>query len=170
MLHANQFATYPETYVALFPDLNLNPPWTLPILQLLAHLPLNQFAVVWYLLTGACLMAGCLILIHGSNRIQVRQIAWFLLSYRALATLIASQVYGWGFLASALAWLYARQNRYLAAAIAVGIAVALRPTMLFWIVLLSIAGYRRIAITSLMTIGILFAAPIPIYGQVIDRE
>jgi Glycosyltransferase family 87/Uncharacterized protein conserved in bacteria (DUF2062) len=173
--HTDPFAAYPETYVAHFhgdtiPDLNLNPPWTLPVLQILARWPLEQFTVVWCLLTGACLIVGCLILISNAQRIEGWKVGWFLLSYPTLATVLAGQVYGWAFLACALAWLFERQRRHIATGIAVGVAVALRPTMILWVALLYIAGYRKTAASSLVTISVLFTAPLLLYGPTIYGE
>jgi hypothetical protein len=169
------YAAYPETYQgksdgngsAAFPDLNFNPPWTIPSLQALSRLPLERFAQVWTLLTGVCLFAGCIILIVRHPELQARQVLWLSLCAPTLITISSGQVYGWPFLLGALAWLFCKDRRFIAAGIAVGVIVSLRPTMAPWILMLFLAGNRKIAVASFGTFLALYALPLAIYGPII---
>jgi hypothetical protein len=55
-------------------------------------------------------------------------------------------------------------------AIAIGMFVAIRPTMIFWPALLYLAGHRKLAMRSLGIVVILYALPLPFYGLTIYRE
>jgi hypothetical protein len=172
------YGAYPATYrgkvagqgPANYPDLNLNPPWTLPFIQGLSYLSLARFTQVWTLLTGLCFLAGCVILIREQPKLQGRQIIWLSLCAPTLMTLVSGQVYGWAFLLGVLAWSFHRRGYWLATGIAIGCAVAIRPTMGFWLLFLFLRGYRKIAAVAAGTIMTLFALPLLIYGMEIYSE
>ncbi len=172
------YVAYPATYrgriagqgPANYPDLNLNPPWTMPFTQGLSHLSLASFTQVWTVLTGLCFLGGCGILIREQSELQGRQVIWLSLCAPTLLTLVSGQVYGWAFLFGVLAWSFQRRGHWLATGIAIGCAVAIRPPMGFWLLFLFLRGYRRIAIVAAGTIAALFAAPLLVYGVAIYKE
>jgi Glycosyltransferase family 87 len=169
----NPYAAYPETFQngsTLGPDLNFNPPCVLPLLQLLSHLPIRQFAVVWTIAMGLFFAAGAALLVRNHPALQARQIFWLLFSVPTLSTLVLGQIYGLPFFLSTLAWLFFRKNNKVGAAIAIGMFVAIRPTMVFWPLLLMAAGHWKLAIRSLGVVAILYALPLPIYGLTVYRE
>ena len=175
----NPFAGYPESYMCdftpygypiHFQDLNLNPPWTLPFIQALSLLPLNRFAQVWSILTGICLMAGCVILILRQPELQKRQLLWFALCSPTFGIIFSGQVYAWPFLFGVLAWAFYRAGSILAAGIALGGVIAVRPTMGFLLCVLFLSGYRKIAAIAFATVFALFVMPLAIYGPTIYVE
>ncbi len=110
----NPYVDYPQTYQngpAMGPDLNLNPPFVLPLLQLLSHLPIQQFTLVWTLLMGMFYAAGTALLGRNVPTLQARQLFWLLLSVPTIVTLGAGQIYGLPFFASVLAWVFATRNK-----------------------------------------------------------
>jgi Glycosyltransferase family 87 len=167
----NPYAAYPETFQnGLGLDLNFNPPCVLPLLQLLSHLPIQQFAVVWTIAMGLFFAAGAALLVRNHPALQARQIFWLLFSIPTINTLVIGQIYGLPFFLCALAWLLIKRNNEVGAAIAIGVFVAIRPTMVFWPVLLFLAGHRKLAIRSIATTAVLYVLPLPIYGLTIYRE
>jgi len=175
----NPYAAYPESFLCdytiygypiQFRDLNLNPPWALPFMQALSRLPLNRFAQVWALLTGICLLMGCIILILWQPGLQKRQLLWFVLCPPTLETIFSGQIYAWPFLLGVLASAFHKKGNLFATGIAIGIIVAARPTMGFWVLLLFLCGYRKIAAVSSGTILTAYALPLVIYGPGIYVE
>jgi Protein of unknown function (DUF2029). len=177
----NPYAEYPESFrVDLeelfripfppFADKNLNPPWVLPPLQAISHLPIKRAKQVQVLLSGLCFAIGCLILITHQPAIRARQVLWLLMCMPTFLTLGSGQVYSWVFLVSALAWMFNKTGRLVAAGIAAGAIVAFRPTMIIWLLLLYLAGHRKIVGSSLVTICSLYALPVFIYGPKIYIE
>jgi hypothetical protein len=85
------------------PDLNFNPPCMLPLFQLLAHLPIQQFTVVWTLTMGLFFAAGVALLARNHPALQARQIFWMLLSIPTISTIVVGQIYGLPFFLCVLA-------------------------------------------------------------------
>jgi hypothetical protein len=174
----NPYAAYPQTFrfhpnpgdPRLFTDLNLSPPCVLPLLQILSHLSLDHFRIVaslasWILFA---LTAGILLLHHPA--MQKRQIVWLLSAVAVCDTLTLGQVYAIFFLLAALAWISLRAHREWTAAIAIGLLLAMRPTLLFWPAFLFLAGHRRLALRSSLIACIASAFPVFLYGPGIYRE
>lgn len=151
-------------------DLNLNPPWTLLFLQPFSRLSLARFKEVWTLLSGICLLAGCLILVTQQSLLQGRQVLWLLACAPTIEMIDQGQIYAWPFLIGVLAWMNYRKGRLLAAGIAIGMIVSLRPTMGFVLLVLLLAGHRKIACASVGTILAVYAVPLLIYGPTIYVE
>lgn len=169
----NPYTHYPETFHA--PDysawdLNLNPPWTLPVLEALSHLTIEHFKQVWTVLTGLCFLAGGLILIARQPELQGRQILWLMLCAPAIATFNEGQIYAWPFLFGTLAWLANKKGHLLLAGLVVGIIVSLRPTMCLVLLLLLLAGHRKIAAAAIGSSFMLYVLPLVMYGPVIYVE
>jgi len=175
----NPYAAYPETLRSDYsrfggpkslPDLNLNPPCILPYIQVLSHLSIERFTIVWMLTTALFFSAGVALLIRNLPEIQGRQVFWLLLSVPAIGTLMNGQIYGLLFLLSTLAWLFNLRRKDTASAIAIALLVAIRPAMVLWPVMLYLAGHRRLALRSFGAIPIIYAVPLLIYGPSIYRE
>ncbi|HEX4020907.1 MAG TPA: glycosyltransferase family 87 protein [Acidobacteriaceae bacterium] len=174
----NPYAAYPHTFrfhptpgdPRLFTDLNLSPPCVLPLLQILSHLSIDHFRVVaslasWFLFA---LTAGLLLWHHPS--MQKRQILWLLLSVAVCDTLTLGQIYAIFFLLAALAWISLSMHREWTAAIAIGLLLAMRPTLLFWPVFLYCAGQHRLARRAMAVACIASAYPVLLYGTGVYRE
>ena len=177
--HQNPYAAYPESHRVDFsryggpvdsPDLNLNPPFTLPVLQLLSHLTIYTFVKVWVAGMWFCLSAAITLIYRKEPSIQGRRIVWLSVSTLPLFALSSGQVYAPLFLLSTLSLHFYKDNRNLAAAIAIGLLVAMRPTMIFWPVCLYFAGHRRVAFIATGTILVLYALPLPFYGTAIYHQ
>lgn len=151
-------------------DINLNPPFMLPLFQVLAHLTLPQFTVVWT--AGSFLLLTftiCLLLVH-NPMMQKRQILWLLLASPMTDTLLSGQIYFLLLLLAALAWISIDDGRELPAAVMIGLLVAMRPTLFFCPAFLFLAGRRRLALRSLAVTLAISVAPILLYGPRIYRE
>lgn len=176
----NPYADYPQTQhpkvskyempASSYPDLNLNPPWTLPFIQTLAYLPIERFQQVWTLLNGLCLLVGCIILIHQQPELQGRQILWLVTCAPTLETFDWGQLYTGPFLIGVLAWMFNKNGKHLPAGIAIGTVVALRPTMAIWLLILYLAKHRESLIAAIGTILTLYVLPLLIYGPRIYTE
>ena len=173
------YAAYPETHredwsrsggPSRAPDLNLNPPVTIPLFQLLSYLPLKRFIAVWAAGTWLCLALGMTLIFIGRPLIQLRQMIWLSLSMPTLFTLAFGQIYGHLFLVAALALVFYERDNELATAIMIGMLVAIRPTMAFWPVFLYLASYRRVAIKAVGVAAALYTLPLPFYGTLIYRQ
>jgi hypothetical protein len=93
-----------------------------------------------------------------------------LLAVPVFDTLLGLQLYFILFFLTALALVFIARDQTLAAAIAIGLVVAIKPTAAYWPWFLLLAGQRRLALWSVGTTLAVSLAPLPIYGTVIYRE
>ena len=175
----NPYAVYPETHredYAPFggpngvPDLNLNPPCVLPLLQLLSHLSIHRFTVVWIAGVWLCLALGITLIFIDRPLLQKRQILWLSVSMPPLLALSFGQVYGPLFLLSAVALFLYERNKKLLAAVAIGILISIRPTMAVWPLFLFITGHRKVAAVAMSIGTVLYALPVALYGEIVYRQ
>jgi hypothetical protein len=163
------FAIYPETYRSTFaqrsvPDNNFNPPCLLPLFQALSFLPRMAYAWVW---TAASFLAFAFtpwLLLRTRPSTQGLQIVWLLLCCPVINTITSGQIYGLLVLLAALACYFHHRYRKLAAAVAIGLLVACKPTMAFLLPFLWLARHRRDALYAAAVTCIASALPILFYG------
>jgi hypothetical protein len=151
-------------------DLNLNPPCVLPVFQALSHLSLRRFSLVWTVGSFLVLFSTVALLMWQYPELQKRKILWLLLSVPAFDTLIGGELYFALFFLSALTLVFVERDHKWAAAIAIGLLVAIKPTTTFWPVFLYLAGRRRIALRSLGVTLAVSTLPVLYYGPSIYRE
>jgi len=172
----NPYAAYPETGKvdysfygghAATPDFNLNPPILLPYFQLLAHLTISRFIVLQIFISALWFAAATLLIGHG---LQGRQAICLLASVMVIGAISTGQIYGLLFFLSTLAWKFHKRGWALQCAACIGLLVAIKPTFLFWPVILFFAGYRRSAMLSVTASTLFSAAPLLLYGPEVYRE
>jgi hypothetical protein len=176
---ANPYAPYPEEATAHLTvlgqqrdvlDLNLNPPCVLLLFEALSHLSLQRFSLVWAAGSILLLLGTVGLLLWRSPGMQKRKIFWLLLSAPVFDTLLSGQLYVVLFFLAALALVFVERDHELAAAIAIGLVVAIKPTTAFWPLFLYLGGYRRLALRSFGVTVTVSAAPLVYYGPTIYRE
>jgi hypothetical protein len=176
---ANPFAPFPGEPTAHLTvmgeqhdvlDLNLNPPCVLPVFQVLSHLSLRRFSLVWTVGSFLLLFCTVALLIWQYPAMQKRKILWLVLWVPVFDTLVGGELYFVLFALAALALVLVERDHELAAAIAIGLLVAIKPTTAFWPLFLFLAGHRRIALRSLWVMLAVSAAPVLFYGLSIYRE
>ena len=175
----NPYLAYPDTFythdiigrkIRPVAEINLNPPSMLPFFQALSHLPIQRYAHVWAVGSFLMLLGTVALLMWNRPEIQKRQIIWLLLSAPAIITLTGNQIYFFLFLLCTLALLSVESGGKTGAVIAIGLVVAIKPTMAYWPFFLFFGGYRRL---SLRAFGVALAfstAPLLLYGPRVYRE
>ncbi len=151
-------------------DLNLNPPCVLPVFQVLSHLSWQRFSLVWTVGSFLLLFGTVALLMWHRPELQKRKIFWMLFVGPVFVTLLGGQLYFVLFFLAALALVFVERDHESAAAIAIGLLVAIKPTTVFWPLFLYLAGHRKNALRSLcITLGV-SAVPVLIYGPSIYSE
>jgi hypothetical protein len=170
---ANPYAAYPETFLADWrnfhgaaasAELNLNPPCTLPLLQMLARAPMRRFAARWTVAAFFLMLAGVALLLWDRPQMQHRQVLWLMLNIMVFDSIVGAENYCELFLLATLGIVLARRGRGWLAAVAIGLLVALKPTVIFWPLLLLIGGHARLAWRSFIITVFVSLAPLLIYG------
>jgi hypothetical protein len=176
---ANPYLAYPETYashmtisgqVRPVAEINLNPPCVLPLFQLLARLPIEQFAHVWAVGSFLLLLATVALVMWNRPNLQHRQIVWLLLSAPVLLTLMGCQMYFLLFFLCTVALIFVESGHEIPAAVAIGIVVAFKPTMAYWPLFLFLSGFKRIATWACVVALAVGLGPLAFYGPEVYRE
>lgn len=167
----NPFAAYAGTVAThngalIIEDVNLNPPITLPVFQVMSHLPYNGFSVVWTI--GSVLFLVASIGLLRRQDMQMAQLLYLALSAPVFDTIFNGQIYFVLMFLSTLVWVL--RDREMGSSIILGILVAVKPTVAFWPLFLFLSGRRRYALRSFIATAIASLLPIAIYGTAIYRQ
>lgn len=172
----NPYAAYPATFryaidaagTRTEADLNLNPPWLLPLFAFGAHLSLRSFMLAWTGASALLLIYAFAVLLRAYPGMQQRQRLFVAFCAPTLFTLVMGQVYLLPYALIATAIALHKKHRD-AAALLLGIVIAMRPTLLLWPFLLLLARHRRMALLMLTAAAALNALPLLTYGPGIYR-
>lgn len=175
-LGLNPYAAYDTTWVfhrsgLSIVDLNLNPPLLLPLLQAFASVSVVSAArclIAVSTITFVVTVAG--LLRNAPYRVTRIQILWLFAASAFQDTLALGQIYILLFSLSAMVWLCLMRGRINAAGLAIGLLVALKPTLLIWPVYLFLAGHRRVALVAAATATGLTILSVAAYGPGVAME
>jgi hypothetical protein len=106
---------------------------------------------------------------HRPN-LQHRQIVWLLLSTPVLFTLMGWQMYFLLFFLCTVALIFVESGHEIPAAFAIGILVAIKPTLAYWPLFLFLSGYKRIATCACVVALAVGLGPLAFYGPGVYRE
>lgn len=172
----NPYGIHPLTFHVVLPGFdvwnpNLNPPISLPVFQLFDTVePRTGFRGWWLISLGCYLLAVALLArTHGRPR------RWFLAAWAiALAgfwdTLALGQIYLPLVLAAVIAWRLLEADRRVAAGVLIGVVVAVKPNFAVWPVLLLLSGHLAVAAAAGVTVLVLSAVPLVLYGPLVYRQ
>lgn len=175
----NPYLAYPETFVSHMTisgqahpvaEINLNPPCLLPLFRLLSRLPIERFAHVWAIGSFLLLLITVALLVWNRPDQQHRQIVWLLLSTPVFFTLMGCQIYFLLFFLSTVALIFFENGEDLAAAVAIGLLIALKPTLGYWAFFLFLSGFKRMAAWASAVALIVSLASLALYGPGVYRE
>jgi len=151
-------------------DVNLNPPCVLLLFQLLSGFGLAGFGVSWAVLSAICLVTSVVLIVRTRPDIQAAQLLWLLLCVAVFDTITGAQIYFLLLLLATVAVVSLECERELLAAIAIGMLVAVKPTVVFWPLLAAASGRWRLAIRSLLTAAVVALLPILFYGRTVYSQ
>lgn len=175
--HLNPYGPYGLSY--RFEDLaththvslNLSPPPLLPLFQFAALFKPETAVISWTFISLLLfLLSLALLMVEYGERVQRRQILWFLLGPAPLDALMLGQDYALLVFLVVVAWLLFARHRKIGAGIFLGLLVAAKPNLGLWPIFLAISGYRRVAKISAVTVLIIGSLPMLFYGPGIYRE
>lgn len=143
----------------------LLPPFTLPVLALLAPLDPRVAAMGWWAMSLALYVAILPVLFRAyPERRSPILFAWMLAWVPLWGTLVQSQVYVVLLALVVVTWLALQRDDHRTAGIALGVLVALKPIFVPWPALLWLAGVRRPAYIAAGVAAMLYVAPPAWYG------
>jgi hypothetical protein len=166
------YGVYPETFRVDGTDRtaapNLNPPASVPPLQLLAKLNLHDAHQVWRLVSIALYgLALAALLSAYPERRSLLFVLWAVNLAGFWHVVELGQLYVPLLALTVAAWVSLRDGRVLPAAIALGLLIAIKPNFIVWPLLLLIAGRRDIALPALMAGGGFALLPLVLGGPAV---
>lgn len=151
--HLDPYIAYPLTwkfplagYASLVPDLNLNPPPFLPLLEVFSWSSPKTGFIVWTVISVMLFTGVAAWLVREYElHLQKRQVLWLLLAWAVFHTLWLGQDYAFFFALAAGAWVLLDRNRLIAAGVCMGVLTAMKPNFGLWPFLLLLTGRTRLA-------------------------
>jgi len=168
--HQNPYAVHPLT--AYFydidghavPDLNLNPPLLLLLFQPMALLSPTSAFFIWTLVSFLLFIGTSAFLLWDNPNMSDACIVLMMVGAPILDTLMLAQLYVLLYVLGAVAWWGLQNKRNLAAGVAIGILVAIKPIFILWPVFLFLSGKRKLAAVSSTVALVASAVPLAFYG------
>lgn len=144
-------------------ELNMNPPSLLWLFQWLARFDPATGRLAWLIVT-ATLFIAVAVLIFRTARPNNLQAPWLLLFPAVAGDLALGQIYSLLFALGTGAWFFLRSGRNVAAAVCMGVLIAIKPNFGIWCLLALAAGHATPALLA-GAIGLcLTAMPALFYG------
>lgn len=165
-------ADFPLVNVVRIPGLdievknpNLNPPITLLVFDVIANLEINFAYRLWQIITILLyiLAVGLLILIFQRNHSLIF-FAWIFCLAGFWHTVELGQIYTLLLLLSVISWGLLLAKKYYLAGLFIGIIIAVKPNFVIWPLLMIFAGGWSVALTSILSAGLLSIIPLLHYG------
>lgn len=173
-LGQNPYAHYPT--LPNNPELqgitpNINLPVTLILLQPLVALPPRVAYWLWLALSavGYIAVLACLRHLYPGMATPLR-LSWAVALTPFWWTLHSNQVYVALLVAVLFALYHLDRQKHLAAGLAIGFLVAVKPNFAVWPALLFLAGHGRVAVVAFAFAGVLSLLPLILYGQTIYAQ
>jgi hypothetical protein len=157
-------------HVLFIKDLNLNPPCVLLLLQAMSRLTYTQFGIAWTIASVSLLIASIGLLLRRRPGMELVQVLFLALAAPVTDTIFGGQIYFLLMFLSTLVLILDEKKREFAAAIALGILVAIKPTVAFWPIFLLLSGRRRLALRSMFVTTLVSILPLLIYGRTIYTQ
>lgn len=157
------YAIHPYVWVTRqgFAELNMNPPALLPLFQLFALFDPQIGQSVWLLVSAAIYL---LTVISLKDHVTRAQLFWLLTVPMVYTGIGLGQIYVLMIALGVAVWWCLRDNREIAAAVLIGVLVAMKPNFAVWGLLAFAAGHFRAAVVAGLVAFILSALPAALYG------
>lgn len=151
--------------------MNLNPPISVIIFEFLSHFDPHRSLVIWQI-TSAIIYAGIIFLLTITYRQDSRPMI-FLWAFTLAGfwhTLVLGQIYILLLLFIVLGWILLQKANYVAAGMAIGLVVAIKPNFILWPIFLLFSGYYIVFILSVVCSLVVSLIPVIFYGTKIYTQ
>ena len=170
--HLNPYAPQPLTWIIRIKgeeahpitDLNLNPPFLLPLFQAIALFPLRAGFAVWTFASFLLFAATTASILWLTPSMSEASILCLTLGMPIVLTQGIGQIYGLLFGLGTVAWMALKSGNKVTAAVAIGLLIAIKPILIVWPIFLLLTGERRIALLSSAVPAASIAVPLALHG------
>jgi hypothetical protein len=151
--------------------INLNPPITAMIFGYISRFdPYQSFRILQVL--SAILFTGAIFVLTDVYKHNIRP-AIFIWAFTLVGfwqTLTLGQIYALLLFFAILGWIFLRRKKYIAAGIAIGLVVAIKPNFILWPIFLLVSGYYMTFLASALSTLLISLVPVPFYGIQIYKQ
>lgn len=146
--------------------MNLNPPISIIIFEFISRFDPHRSLIIWQI-TSAILYTAITFLLArtGKRSVGATIFLWAFTLAGFWHTLVLGQIYILLLLFTVLAWVFLQQGRYMAAGIAIGLLVAVKPNFILWPIFLLFSGYYIAFSFSVLGSLIVSLIPVIFYGS-----
>ncbi|HMD79762.1 MAG TPA: glycosyltransferase family 87 protein, partial [Anaerolineales bacterium] len=122
--------------------MNLNPPISVVLFRVLPQFDPNQSLVLWQAVS-AILYGGILLTLarQYEQHITPVKFAWALTLAGFWHTLVLGQIYILLLLFTVPGWIFLKKGKFVAAGLAIGLLIAIKPNFMIWAIFLLVSGY-----------------------------
>jgi hypothetical protein len=171
----NPYGIYPLTFHVVLPGFdvwnpNLNPPVSLPVFALFDRVDPDAGFRAWWVISFGCYVLGVVLLLRRYASKDWLLAGWAIALAGFWDTLALGQIYLPLVLATVVAWRCLDANRPLVAGVLIGIVVAVKPNFAVWPALLFLSGHLAAAAAAGVTVVVLSAIPLVLYGPIVYRQ
>ncbi len=151
--------------------INLNPPISAMVFQFISKFEPHQAMTIWQILSAGIYLVVVWILVT-SYRSNVRPglVIWALTLAGFWHTLVLGQIYTLLLLFTALGWIFLEREKYIAAGVAIGLMIAIKPNFIIWPLFLLISGYTLTSAISVISSLVISVIPMAFYGTKIYSQ
>ena len=145
---------------------NLNPPISVLIFQILPEFDPHRALLAWQIVSGV-LYAGVVFLLGVTYKenVSLPKVIWAFMLAGFWHTIILGQVYILLLVFAVLGWIFLRQKKYIPAGLMIGLLICIKPNFGIWALFLLAAGFYTSALVSILTALLVSLIPLLIYGM-----
>lgn len=144
---------------------NANPPISVLAFEPLANLPPLEVLTFWRVASVISYLAAVILLLRNHREhATFFRILWSLGLAGFWHTIELGQIYAVLLLLISWAWILIEKRKFWYAAILAGLAIAIKPNLSIWALLLGVAGNRIFFLVAIATAGLISIIPAMVYG------
>jgi hypothetical protein len=151
--------------------MNLNPPISAVIFQILTRFEPQQSMIVWQIISALLYLLVVWMLTSAyKDHIKPGFVLWAITLAGFWHTLVLGQIYILLLLFATLGWILLRRGRYILAGLSIGLVVAVKPNFILWPLFMLVSGYTITSIASLISCVAITIIPVLVYGTKIYSQ
>ena len=145
--------------------MNLNPPISVVLFRVLPQFNPNNSLIVWQAVS-AILYVGLILLLTTQYKGYFTPVKfiWAFTLAGFWHTLVLGQIYILLLLFTVLGWIFLKKEKYIAAGLAVGLVIAIKPNFMIWAIFLLVSGYYITFLAAAVSSLAISLIPIMVYG------
>jgi hypothetical protein len=151
--------------------MNLNPPISVALFRVLAQFDPNQSLILWQGIS-AILYVGIIFTLATQFKQYFTPVKfiWAFTLAGFWHTLVLGQIYILLLFFTVLGWIFLKKGKYVAAGVAIGLLIAIKPNFMIWAIFLLVSGSYVTFLAAAVSSLVISLIPIMLYGTKIYTQ